>query len=187
MVNKEFIKNAIEKFKSIKNYKVILIAFIVGIVLVITSVALPFGNKTPSVTPSANSPLAALENRLAEILSNINGAGRVDVMIMYSGSMELVLACTTTSSSNSTTDNSGGGRTTINSTETSTPILVNRNGVTSPLVIREIMPDITGVLIVAEGARNIGVRLEILRAVQTLLGVSAESIEILAMQPNNRR
>jgi stage III sporulation protein AG len=184
---KDFINNAIEKLKSIKKYKVIVVASIVALALIITSIVLPSGNRPAADTQPQNSPLMELENRLAEILSSINGAGRVDVMIMYSGSMELVLANTTTSSSNTTVDNSGGGRETSNNTQTSTPILVNRNGQTFPLVIKEIMPDITGVLIVAEGARNIGVRMEILRAVQTLLGVSAENVEILTMANNSRR
>ena len=186
MVVRDFVNNAIEKLRSIKNYKVIVIASVLALALIITSLAIPSGNKEVDAGHNS-SPLTELENRLAEILSSINGAGRVDVMIMYSGSMELILASTKTSSINSTTDNSGGGRTTSHNTETETPLLVNRNGQTSPLVIKEIMPDIKGVLIVAEGARNISVRLEILRAVQTLLGVSSESIEILTMQPAGKK
>lgn len=39
-----------------------------------------------------------------------------------------------------------------------------------------------GVLVVAEGAGNISVKIEILRAVKTLLGVNADRIEIIEMR-----
>ena len=38
-----------------------------------------------------------------------------------------------------------------------------------------------GVIIVAEGAGDIGVRLQLLEAVQTFLDVSAEKVEVLKM------
>ncbi len=41
---------------------------------------------------------------------------------------------------------------------------------------------IEGVVVVAEGARDVRVSLELLRAVKALLGIEAERIEVLAME-----
>ena len=44
---------------------------------------------------------------------------------------------------------------------------------------------VTGVLVVAAGAEDLRVRLELQQAVQALLGVEAEQIEILSMKEEN--
>ena len=47
-----------------------------------------------------------------------------------------------------------------------------------PVLIAEKFPEIQGVVIVAEGAGNAAVKLEIIRAVQALLEVPNEKIEV---------
>lgn len=41
-----------------------------------------------------------------------------------------------------------------------------------------------GAVVVAQGAGDIGVRLRLARAVQTLLGVPQDAVEVFVMQPN---
>ncbi len=176
----------ISKLKSIKHIEVILVALLVIVVLVIWFA--DFGKKdtkdsvqTTSTTPNSVSLYTTeLENRLAKTLSLIDGAGSVDVMITLDGSSQLILAYETENKSNSTDNTTSSGTTTKsnNSTSTSNPIILNKNGQSQPLVLSEIMPEIKGVVVVCEGANNIRVKLNILQAVQALLGVNSGQIEI---------
>jgi stage III sporulation protein AG len=113
------------------------------------------------------------------MLSEIKGAGKVSVMIMYDGGVEYVTANSSSVTTNKTTDNSGGvDRITENTTETSTPIIINENGQSKPIIIKEIMPNITGVMIIAEGANDVSVRMELMRAAATILDVNSNIIEV---------
>ena len=68
---------------------------------------------------------------------------------------------------------------TSNGTETvETPILVNGKTV----VLKELYPKISGVLIVAEGAGNFSVLRKIQQAAVSFLGVELNKIEILTMK-----
>ena len=107
-----------------------------------------------------------LENNLSDLLSSVEGAGKVKVAISLKSGMETVLAMKTT-----VTD-------TINGTETVTaPITVNGKTV----VVKEVFPEISGVIIVAEGANKILVKNKILQATSSLLDVNVNKIEILTM------
>ena len=123
---------------------------------------------------------AQLEINLENILCEIENAGKVEVMITYYGSIENVIANTTSTHSNSS--NSGGNNITTTSTITETPIIVTNNGQSELYVTKKIMPEIKGVIVVAEGADDARVRLELMRALQTILDINANNIEIFAMK-----
>jgi len=58
--------------------------------------------------------------------------------------------------------------------------MVNQQGGSSqPIVVKEINPEIKGVIVVAEGARNSKVKLKISEAVQTVLDVPAYRVTVL--------
>lgn len=174
----------ISKIKSIKHIEVYLIVLLIAVVLIIWFA--DFGtnaNKTTKDTTSTSSLsqyTTELENKLSATLSQIEGAGSVSVMITLDGSSQLILAYETESKSNTTdnTTSSGTSTKTNNTTANSTPIIINSNGQSTPLVLSEIMPEVKGVVVVCEGANNIRVKLNILEAVQALLGVSSSQIEI---------
>jgi len=44
--------------------------------------------------------------------------------------------------------------------------------------LTEILPKVKGVIVIAQGANDIRVKLDILKAVQALLGVSSSQVEI---------
>ena len=68
---------------------------------------------------------------------------------------------------------SGETQTTVT---TSTVILVSNE----PVIIKENYPVIKGVVVVAKGAENVNVKLNILTAVETVLEVDRNNITILA-------
>ena len=128
-----------------------------------------FSNKTEetvsgdSVTEYVNN----LESKLESLLNEVDGAGKVTVAISVESGMETVLAMSTT------TKETSNGREIVSS-----PVVVNGKTV----VLKENYPPISGVLIVAEGAKNLRVYNKILQATASLLNVKPSRIEILAMK-----
>ena len=76
-----------------------------------------------------------------------------------------------------TTTNASGTTTSITVVEE--PIIITQNGEETPLVLMEILPVVKGVVVVAEGAKDVGVKLQLLEAVQALLSLSSGNIQIL--------
>lgn len=172
-----FLRGVIAKIRSFKYIKIVAAAVILGLALLV--VASVFRNINKSSDASASDPLRELELKLENILSDIKGAGSVKVMIMFDGGVELVVANTTSTTSNKTTDTSGGvERVTENTTETSSPVIINEGGASKPVVLKENLPRITGVMLVAEGADSVSVRMELVRAASRILGVDSNIIEI---------
>lgn len=122
-----------------------------------------------------------MENQLGLILSQIKGAGKVSIMITLKTGSEIIPAKDETISDKTTNekDNEGGTRT-INEQSTSDKVVfMNEQGGTSkPFVLKEINPEIKGVIIVAEGAKDARVKLELTEAVQTVLDVPAYRISV---------
>lgn len=120
-----------------------------------------------------------LEEKLTEILSKINGAGDVDVMITFESSEEIVPAynSNTTTETTKEQDSSGGERTTTSSTENKTLITSNSN---DPIVLKTSEAEVKGVIVVASGASDPKVKETLYKAVQTSLQISGHQVEIYA-------
>lgn len=177
----EKIKN---KLSGIKNLNILLligagcIALLVGISLFGYD-----GSQKNVNSEEVKSYYEQVENRLATVLGEIKGAGEVKVMINYSGTSEIVTAMTSNVSTDKTTDSgSSSSRVTESKTEITEPVIIQQNGEDTPVVIKEILPDIVGVIVVAEGAKDMSVRINLVSAVQTLLNVSADKVEIFTMK-----
>lgn len=127
-----------------------------------------------------------LEGRLEAVLSSIRGAGKVKVMITYDTSSRLVPAMSTDVQSG-TTENRGTGSESITQTrtESSRPATVSTSGGAETIVLTEIEPTIRGVIVIAEGAADVSVRLKLQNAVITVLGITAERIDVFEMKSNN--
>ena len=108
-----------------------------------------------------------LEDRLSNTLSKVKGAGKVSVVITVKSGIETVLAM------NTTTTKTDDGIEVIE-----TPIVLNGKTV----VLKEMYPEILGVLIVAEGADEINVLRKIQQATTSLLDINVNQIEILTMK-----
>ena len=123
-----------------------------------------------------------LEDRLQTVLSSIRGAGRVEVMITYETGPELVTAMSKDTNSNkSQSVDDGKQSSTEQQTESQKPATVSGSGGTEPIVLTEKQPAVRGVIVVAEGAANISVRMDLQRAVQTVLNVPLSSIEVFEL------
>ena len=171
----------IKKIKRVKHLDIVLAVAVVGLALIF--VLSSFGGETKTVANDESVEYLSLESRVCEVLSEIKGAGKVKVMINFADSGEIVTATTSNTSEDKTTDKStSGNRTTESKTDVTSPVIIEKNGEDSPLIVKEIAPKVLGVVVVAEGADKANVRINLLQAVQTLLRVEADKVEIFTMK-----
>ncbi|MEG1311783.1 MAG: stage III sporulation protein AG [Romboutsia sp.] len=120
----------------------------------------------------------SLESKLKSILSQIEGAGELDVMITFESSEEIQPAFNSNTNTEETkeVDAQGGERTVTTSSENKTMITSNSN---TPIVLKTNEAKIKGVVVVSSGAGNAHVKEMLYSAVQTALQISGHQIIIL--------
>lgn len=127
----------------------------------------------------------ALEKKLKEILSEVEGVGEVDVMITLKSTQELVIQSDYSKDKSFTqeTDSSGGTRQITEEGESRTTVLIdNGNGEQIPYVLKELTPQISGILISAQGGGSAVVKNEIYQAVEALFDIPSHKIKVLKKQ-----
>ena len=126
-----------------------------------------------------------LEKRLSAILSQVAGAGRVEVMVTLESRGERIVEKDTPESRKSVeeTDSSGGSRTTDEQDwGEETVYYEDGSGGKSPYVVKELEPNIEGVLVLAEGGGSAVVKQELLEAVQALFPIEAHKVKIMKLE-----
>jgi len=124
----------------------------------------------------------ALEARLEAFFSLVEGAGKVRVMISPLTGRETVFAVDVNQSESSAAerDAQGGTRETHqHQSQEKTVMITDRQGTSSPLVLRETAPQIRGIVIIAEGGDSPVVRDALTRAARAVLGLDAHMIQVL--------
>ena len=107
---------------------------------------------TASAKPASTYELL-LEQRVKDILKNVDGVGEVEVMIVLKSTAEKVIHVDGNSSRSVTdeTDSSGGARKIENEEQESSTVLTTSEGNNSPIVEKELYPEISGIVISATG------------------------------------
>ncbi len=159
MNNKKSFKDLLKKVKP--EYLMIAAAAIIVLILFGSSFVKTQTEKDYDV----NDYVDMLETKLSDRLSELDGAGKVNVIISVKSGMRSEIA----------TEKQVGG---IGERTTETPVLISGK----PLVLGEIYPEICGVIIMAKGAENVKVRLSLIMAAQTFLDVSSDKIQVLPMR-----
>lgn len=115
------------------------------------------------------------EKRLAAILGQIAGAGRVSVTLTYADRGQTEYAVNMNNTRRETEEQADGElRATREEVQSEEPVLLDANR--NALVLREMEPQVLGVLVVADGAGDGNVRRVITEAVVGLLGVPAHRV-----------
>lgn len=125
-----------------------------------------------------------LQEQLRRVLSGIAGAGQVDVLITYSSDGELVPAMSSSVDRNETNETGENGRQsqTINSHEEEQPLTTTSGGQNGAIILEQKNPPVQGVVVVAQGAEDMKVRLQLQSAVKTALNIPMDHIEVFPMQ-----
>ena len=148
----------------IGKYKYILLVLLIGVALML----IPDGSKkekTSTIQSTSPAQQASLSEELAQILKNIQGAGRVQVMLTLESSEQTVYQ----------TDKPSTDR-------QDTVIITNENREQSGLVQQVISATYRGAIILCQGADSPTVRLAITDAVSKVTGLDSSQISILKMK-----
>lgn len=140
-------------------------------------------NKQLAVETSTNTT-SDLQTNLENILSKISGVGKVNVLITYSESSEVVPLYDETTSETSTeeTDTSGGKRvTTDTNTQKQAILQENNSGEKGIITQKTISPKIEGAVIIAEGGSNVEIKEQIIQAVEAATGLATHKIQVFKM------
>lgn len=124
-----------------------------------------------------------LERKLENILMQMDGVGRVDVMITVLDGGEQIVEKDqkTTSSSTSERDSGGGERSVTEQAGEDSTVYVETADEKYPYVQKETLPTVAGVVVVAEGGGNPAAVSEISESVQALLKVEPHRIRVVKM------
>lgn len=124
-----------------------------------------------------------LEKRLEEILGQIEGVGEVEVMVTLASTQEKVLAEEKNLNNEKTDekDSTGGTRTTNKENTQNKVVMADGN---KPYVVKEQMPAISGVLVVAEGGDDSYIKSAIIDSVSSLLSIPVHKVSVFKMGKN---
>lgn len=173
----------LQKLKNIKHIEYIIIGIFVVILAVIymSSTSKSNSNSATNAETSLEEYGNYLETKLKNVLGDIKGVGSVSVMITFNGRITYEYATETEETTTTSSVTSGSNTKTVTKEEV---ILINKNGQQVPIIVKEVYPEIAGVVIVASGAKDVSVRLNIISATTTLFDISDNNIQVLIGENN---
>ena len=146
-------------------YKYPILVVLVGLGLMLLS------NRTdtePSAEPAETVQVQDLETRLAAVLSQIEGVGRVQVLLTEESGRETLYQTDTQSDSDRRTEDT---------------VLVEDAARRETGLIRQILePQYRGAVILCQGADQPSVRLAVVEAVRCVTGLGADRISVLNLK-----
>ena len=153
--------------------KYVLAVILLGAVLLIlpTSANRKMRTETEPRQNAASFSVEAEEARLAAILSKIDGAGRVSVLLSVKGGAESVVAVDEEISE----DDSKCDR------ESKTVIISSGSSSEEAVILKYVYPEYVGAVIVAEGAGSSAVKLHLIEAASAATGLGSDRIKVVKM------
>ena len=154
---------------ALKKYKLVLLVPALGLVLLL----LPTGSRGNAAKAAKTDDTEAVfsvereEERLAAVLSDISGAGKVSVYLSVGESREAVVAV------DEETD--GADR------ATREVVVVSGSDGEEPVTLKYVYPEYRGAVVAAEGADSSSVRLALTQAVMAATGLGADRITVVKM------
>ena len=125
--------------------------------------------------------------QLEEILGQIEGVGKVKVLITYSQTSQTVPMYNEDTSQKDTeeTDTSGGTRKIIETDVQKEIIYQETDGEKTPITQSVVSPKVEGAIITAQGATDTNIKANIIQAVEAVTGISSHKIQVFAMVSEN--
>lgn len=149
--------------EKLQKYKYVALILCIGVALMLLPTGNDPGTKAPKPEQATDLTfdLAELEKELGTALSEIRGVGEATVVLSLMDTGEDVLAV----------DQLAEG-------ETKTVIVSGGSYVQQPVRIKTNYPRFQGALVVCDGGGNAAVKLEVLKAVSAITGLSSDQISI---------
>jgi len=153
----------------VRKYRFVFLVLLIGIGLML----IPFGSreKTDTEILPTTPPQPDITQELCQILSKIDGAGEVSVMLTLR---------TGTSTVYQTDDAQTKGDS--GTAKQDTVIVTNADRAQTGLVQHILYPEYRGAIIVCQGADDVQVRLNIMEAVARITGLGMDKISVLKMK-----
>lgn len=153
--------------KVLDRYKFVALVLVLGVLLML----LPGTSRATENTQSEpvcesgtmNFDLEGLEDKIEQALSQINGVGTATVVLTLQSSGEDILAQNVTQGTD---------------TQLETVILSSGSSKEAAVTVKHIYPQFQGALVICDGGDNAGVKLEVLKAVSAITGLSSDKISI---------
>lgn len=181
-------KSTLKELLTSKNgTKILILLGAVGMILILISeISSPNKKKNSNRENSINSFSQAdyeemIEKKIMEIVSHIDGVGKVKVMVTMKTSVEYVYAQDRTQKIESSEEEKVESQNKNNYSQNIDEKYIyveNSNGKKQALLITEILPEIKGVVVVCEGGGSVSVKSEIINAVTTVLGVYSNNVYV---------
>ena len=149
-----------------KSLAFIIWCLFIGIMLILS------GGGSSKTTIKTEKATDNITTQLEKTLSQVEGAGKVKVLINYSQSGEKILAYDMESNINEKD----------NGKENNSKSEVVYDGNKMPVILKEYMPKVEGVIIVAQGGNIEGVKQQLISGTVALLGIDSHKIEVLKMK-----
>lgn len=176
----------LKKIKNVKHIGIIVCIIFISLLLLICFSGTSFNQTTKTNANTSESTndieytssftyIKNTEERLVNVLSGLSGVKDVRVMIALESGPEIIIAKSTEEETKILENGKEKNITII-----STPIIVNENGENKPIILMEILPKISGVIVVANGADDVKTKLNIYSAIQTIISISSDKIQVFA-------
>ncbi|KGM94985.1 stage III sporulation protein AG [Clostridium novyi A str. 4552] len=125
-----------------------------------------------------------IEEKLKDTLENIDGVGKVKVMVYFKGGEEQIPAINVNDSTSLTEekDTDGGTRKVTQKNDGKTIVMMNTEKGTEPFVVKKNKPEVSGVCVVAEGADDNLIKLQIHKAVVNLFDLKEKDVNVYSMK-----
>ena len=186
-------------FSTLKNLQLskdkLLLILLGGVLLVIISLPVKGKNEADNTADSRDTGEAVeyeyadisdytteLEARLSAILSQVDGAGKVAVLITFKDSGETVVKSDITE--NTKTDGITGDGERLGEKKREEKVVFSKksDGSLTPYVTKTIYPEISGVLVLAQGASDAGVTVRLTEAVSAVIVIEINKIKVMNME-----
>lgn len=176
---KKSVKALSRKFSADRKTVFIIILGAAGVLLLVLSELIPSSPKEQKTDVKTDTAVSSadyeksLEERLAKIISDIDGAGEVSVMVTLESGTESVFA-----QDEKRSGAESGGQ------ENEYVIIKNDDG-EGGVLLKTSQPRVRGVAVVCTGGGSAVVRQSILNTVTAVLGISSARVNISVMKRNN--
>lgn len=173
----ELIREVRQKLDKKTKFKIYVSTLILCLIAVVLTSLGPFSGSDPQTAVSEKETVndTELAEQLTELLSKIEGAGRVKVMITYEASDEKVYAKDTDEEIDNSPESSAGQRI------KSEYIIIKGSDGEGGLKIKSVFPTIRGVAVVCDGGNDPKVKGQIVSAVSALFDINSTRISIAEM------